>query len=107
MIDYRQSLLTFFTVLLLPNTQGVPQDPHGPLFFSFVFHLNTGILIRSKDYKLYFYGLSSVAIYFLLLYIGQPSGFRSVKAPTATSNPAPTGPKQENMHCTGCGNIVT
>ncbi|XP_052264876.1 PDZ and LIM domain protein Zasp-like isoform X1 [Dreissena polymorpha] len=36
----------------------------------------------------------------------QPGGFRSVKAPTATSNPAPP-PKQESMHCTGCGNLVT
>ncbi|XP_052781280.1 PDZ and LIM domain protein Zasp-like isoform X1 [Mya arenaria] len=35
-----------------------------------------------------------------------PSGFRSVTAPTAMSNPAPP-PKQENMHCTGCTNLVT
>ncbi|XP_052781288.1 PDZ and LIM domain protein Zasp-like isoform X2 [Mya arenaria] len=37
---------------------------------------------------------------------GGPSGFRSVTAPTAMSNPAPP-PKQENMHCTGCTNLVT
>lgn len=35
-----------------------------------------------------------------------PSGFRSVSAPKPGSAPA-APPKQESMHCNGCGNMVT